>query len=191
MNTEETNNEAQQQQPNGATNGKAAVHEESPASPDSPSADEVTRLQAELQELKDKYVRVFAEMENMRRRQERERTDLVKYALENAFKDFLPVLDSFETALPNLPEGQEAESPFHKGMHMVKRQLVDTFKKHGLEALHAAGQPFDPNVHQAIQRVESPDVQAETVGNEFAKGYLLNGRLLRPAMVSVLVPNAT
>jgi len=170
----------QSEEPNGT--------EEQPTS--SPQDDEVTRLQLEIQELKDKYVRVFAEMENMRRRQERERTELVKYALVNAFKDFLPVLDSFETALPNLADGQESETPFHQGMHMVKRQLVETFKKHGLEALDAKGASFDPNVHQAIQRVESADVSAETVGAEFAKGYLLNGRLLRPAMVSVLVPSA-
>lgn len=132
----------------------------------------------------------------MRRRMERERTDLAKYALESTFKDFLPALDSLEKALPEsgeaAPRPNGGEDPsYYDGMVMVKKQLLDTFKKHGLETIRAKGVPFDPNLHQAIQRVESSDVKRDTVGDEYAAGYSLNGRLLRPAMVSVLTPSGS
>ena len=168
-----------------------------PSSAPQDASAELTRLQTEAQDFKDKYMRVYAEMENIRRRHERDRADLIKYALENVFKDFLPVLDSLEKALPddlsNAPQGNGSGvgRSHYEGMLMVKRQLLDVCRKHGLEEISAAGSAFDPNVHQAIQRVESPDVRIETVGSEYAKGYLLNGRLLRPAIVSVLVPQGS
>ena len=149
-------------------------------------------LAAEVAELKDKYVRVCAEMENMRRRQERERIDLNKYALETVFKDLLPVLDSFDKAIPDSVEGEEPAKAdtggYYLGIQMVKRQLLEVCKKHGLEAIVSLGTQFDPNVHQGIQRIESGEVKVETVGDEYARGYNLNGRLIRPAMVSVLTP---
>jgi molecular chaperone GrpE len=161
-----------------------------------PNVKEIERLTQEVQDLKDKYVRSVAEMENIRRRMDRERSDLIKYSLESLFKDFLPALDSLEKALPETgdaapkPNGgaSEGSASYYDGMMMVKKQFLDIFKKHGLEILSARGAPFDPNVHQAIARVESPNVKIDTVGDEYARGYLLNGRLLRPAMVSVLTP---
>ena len=151
---------------------------------------EILRLSKEAAEFKDKYVRAYADMENIRRRYERERGDLVRFALEQAFKDFLPVLDSFEKALPESADlnGLGDSAAFAEGMVMIKRQLLEVFKKHGLEVVSAAGVAFDPNLHQAIQRIESDAVEVETVDTEFARGYVLNGRLLRPAMVSVLAP---
>lgn len=149
------------------------------------------KLALEVADLKDKYVRAVAEMENMRRRMERERTDLIKYGLENVFKDFLPVLDSLEKAMPEGDAGQAengAGASYLEGMQMVKKQLMDVIRRHGLEPISSKGQPFDPNLHQAIQRVDSQDVAVDTVGDEYARGYMLNGRLLRPAMVSVLTP---
>ena len=150
-------------------------------------------LSQELAEVKDKYVRTVAEMENMRRRMDRERGDLVKYALENILKDLLPTLDSLEKALPDANSPQEgsvtpAESGYYTGMLMVKKQLLEVLRKHGLEAIQAKGEVFDPNLHQAIQRVESKEVDKDIVGDEYAKGYTLHGRLLRPSMVSVLSP---
>lgn len=174
--------------------------EASQSTPPDEQTQSIERLTAEVADLKDKYMRAVAEMDNMRRRMERERSDLVKFALEDAFKDFLSVLDSFDRALPDDADhaqaaaaGSEAQvdsgTAFREGMTMVKRQLLDTFRKHGLEPIKSAGEDFDPNLHQAIQRVESAEVQTEVVGDVFARGYLLNGRLLRPAMVSVLVPS--
>jgi molecular chaperone GrpE len=157
---------------------------------------EIERLVRDAADLKDKYLRSMAEMENVRRRAEREKADLIKYGLENVFKDLLPVLDSLEKALPEggapKPEGgnggASSAASYLEGMLMVKKQLLDVIRKHGLEPIPAQGAPFDPNLHQAIQRVDSDQVKTETVGSEFARGYMLNGRLLRPAMVSVLTP---
>jgi molecular chaperone GrpE len=151
------------------------------------------RLSQELAEVKDKYVRTVAEMENMRRRMDRERGDLVKFALEHILKDLLPTLDSLEKALPDSQTGEDrgaspADSGYYTGMLMVKKQLLEVLRKHGLEAIQAKGEIFDPNLHQAIQRVESNQVDKDVVGDEYARGYTLHGRLLRPAMVSVLSP---
>lgn len=154
---------------------------------------ETFKISQQLTDLKDKYVRAVAEMENMRRRMERERADLVKFALEHILKDMLPTLDSLEKALPDSGStehkvNQEADSGYYAGMIMVKKQLLEVLRKHGLEAIRAKGEVFDPNLHQAIQRVESKDVDTDLVGDEYARGYTLHGRLLRPAMVSVLSP---
>ena len=150
---------------------------------------EIERLTQDAAEFKDKYMRAVAEMENVRRRAEREKADLIKYSLESVFKDFLPALDSLEKALPESENKQEAGSAsYFEGMAMVKKQLLEVFRKHGLEAISSQGAVFDPNLHQAIQRIDSDTVETDTVGSEFARGYMLNGRLLRPAIVSVLTP---
>ena len=153
-------------------------------------ADELAVAVQERDEFKDKFLRATAEMENLRRRTEKERADLLKYGLENFCKDVLPVMDSFEKALPE--EDVNVENSDYKshleGMVMLKHQLFQVLEKHGLKAVESAGEPFDPNMHQAIQRIESDEVESETVSQEFARGYLLNGRLVRPAMVSVAVP---
>lgn len=162
-------------------------------SPDQPTAEstENERLTTELAECKDRLMRTAAELDNMRRRFEREKADLLKYGQERLFLDFLPALDSLDRALPEgeSTNGNGADG-YLEGMRMVKRQILEVFKKHGLEPIDVKGVPFDPNLHQAIQRVDSADVSVDTVKDEFAKGYLLHGRLLRPAMVSVLTPSA-
>jgi molecular chaperone GrpE len=194
MNPPETHDPPETEDSTPTANGQS----EPQSVPDEETQRELQRLQGEVADLKDKYVRSVAEMENIRRRAERERIDVAKYALESVFKDFLPVLDSFERAVPDdvVPagsngKGQSDGSGYLEGLLMIKRQLLDVFRKHGLEEVKAAGAAFDPNVHQAIQRIDSPDVTTETVGSEFARGYTLNGRLLRPAMVSVLMPSNT
>jgi molecular chaperone GrpE len=105
------------------------------------------------------------------------------------------VLDAFERAFPDQSQpqtAQEANDPsMVAGLEMVRKQLSTILSRHGLEAIDAKGKTFDPNLHQAIQRIDSEEVDAETVKDEFAKGYKLNGRLLRPTMVSVVVPGAS
>lgn len=175
-----------------------------PASPEPIEFDQTEQLKSEVAEFKDKYIRMMAEVDNMRRRMDREKADLVKYALEGIFKDLLPALDSLEQALPsheievegNQPiaaarVGSEGEKAYQEGMIMVKRQLLEVLKRHGLEVIRAKGEFFDPNLHQAIQRFEDNGVEKDLVKDEYALGYTLHGRLLRPAMVSVLTPSGT
>jgi molecular chaperone GrpE len=144
--------------------------------------------QKEMLETKDRHLRAAAEMENFRRRMEREKADLLRYASENVMRDLMPVLDSFDKAIGSAPQSDQNAANVIQGMQMVQKQLLDALAKHGLEPIKAPGEPFDPNFHQAIQKIESADVSLETVQQEFAKGYLINGRLLRAAMVSVAVP---
>jgi molecular chaperone GrpE len=157
------------------------------------AGDESAGLQAELEQakeesraLQDKYLRLAADMENYRRRAEREKSELLKFAAENLIKDLLPALDSFNQAIG---AGAGGGSGMVEGVQLVQQQLLAAMRKHGLEEVPAVGEKFDPNVHQAIQRIEDPDCSVETVAQEFAKGYMLNGRLVRAAMVSVTVPS--
>lgn len=156
---------------------------------------ELETSQSETKNNYDKYLRAVAEMENLRRRSEKEKSSLRQFALENVCKDLLPVLDSFDRALAEqMPKEQDEKAApnndsFIDGMLMVKKQFIEILEKQGLEIIEAVGQKFDPNVHQAIQRVESKDTEDERVKDEYSKGYTLNGRLLRPAMVSVMVPS--
>lgn len=149
--------------------------------------EKIRHLEDEVQEHKDRYLRTLAEMDNMRRRHERDRQDLLKFASEKLLQDLLPVLDSFEKA--TAAGGAEAGNAIVEGIRMVHKQLTHVLETNGLKAVEAAGKPFDPNLHQAIQRIEA-DVAEETVKDEYQRGYTLNGRLIRPTMVSVLVPKS-
>lgn len=192
--TEEENRDHQDSNENGRTLHVASDNQASEEGSEDAGNDletKIASLEQELSHYKDRYVRAVAEMENIRRRSEKERSDLLKYGLENTLKDLLPVLDSFELAVPSetaAPEADANEKSFQSGVLMVKKQMLDTLKKHGLEQIEAKDKPFDPNFHQAIQRVESAEHKEETVAGEFQKGYVLNGRLIRPAMVSVFIP---
>jgi molecular chaperone GrpE len=147
--------------------------------------EKIRHLEEEVQDAKDKYLRTLAEMDNMRRRHERDRQDLLKFATEKLLQDLLPVLDSFDKAA----ELVSADKAVLEGIQMVHKQLTHVLETNGLKVVEAAGQEFDPNFHQAIQRIEG-DVEKETVKDEFQRGYVLNGRLIRPSMVSVLVPKS-
>lgn len=174
-----------------ASNQNEAVASHDQATPNA-SGKEIEQLTQELAEMKDRYLRNVAEMDNMRKRLEREKADFIKFSMESVLKDMIPVLDSFDKALSasstHLDSGDVAS--FHEGMTMVQKQFLGALAKHGLEPVEAIGKPFDPNFHQAIQRIESSDVTDEIVATEFMKGYALHGRLIRPAMVSVKVPGS-
>lgn len=148
---------------------------------------QIAKLEEQLLDAKDRYLRQAADMENMRRRQEKERADLLKYGTEKLLQELLPVLDSLDKALLSA-EGQS--NPVVEGVKMVHKQFTSVLEQHGLKATQAKGSLFDPNLHQAIQRVED-DVKDDTVKEEFQKGYTLNGRLIRPSMVSVSVPKSS
>jgi molecular chaperone GrpE len=140
-------------------------------------------VDAENQQFRDRYLRVLADFENFRKRQDREKADFYRHALGNVLKDLLPVLDNFDRALEHAEEGDE----FHKGVFLIYKQLFDQLQRHGLRPIDDVGIHFDPNVHEAVVREEDPSVPNHTVSAVLQKGYFLHDRLLRPALVKVAV----
>ncbi len=132
----------------------------------------------------DKYVRVAAELENYKKRAVREKADAIKYGNESLLRDILPLVDNVDRALEHAGASDDFEA-FKKGLKMLHEQLLCCLKKYGVEVIDTAGKEFDPNVHEAMLQVVSDEREAGKVVNEFERGYLLNGRLLRPAKVCV------
>lgn len=143
---------------------------------------EIDILKDQVDELKNKYLRALADFDNYKKRAAIEQDALVQFSNENLIKEIIPALDSFERALKLRHKSKDDE--FAKGISLVKRQLEDALKKFGLEEVKSIGLPFDPNLHEAIMQKES-DKPENTVLEEMQKGYILRGRLLRPAMVVV------
>lgn len=137
-----------------------------------------------LQQSEDHYKRLQADFANFRRRNEKEREELSSVVLQGLIKDLLPIIDNFERALA--VEGV-AGTPLHDGISMVYNQLMESLKKNGLEVIKAAGEKFDPNFHQAVMRVQDPEKEDDTIEEEFQKGYMVQGRVIRPSMVKVVV----
>lgn len=136
-----------------------------------------------LQQSEDHYKRLQADFANFRRRNEKEREELSSVVLQGLIKDLLPIIDNFERALA--VEGT-AGTPLHDGISMVYNQLMESLKKNGLEVIKAAGEKFDPNFHQAVMRVQDPEKEDDTIKEEFQKGYMVQGRVIRPSMVKVV-----
>jgi molecular chaperone GrpE len=132
----------------------------------------------------DKYVRTVAELDNYRKRAAREKADAIQYGNENLLRDILPLVDSMDRALEHSCKSEDFEA-FRKGLGLLQGQLLGCLQKHGVEMIDTAGKDFDPHVHEAMMQVESPEHEDRQVVGEFERGYLLNGRLLRPAKVSV------
>jgi molecular chaperone GrpE len=145
---------------------------------------EVAALRREIADLRDRSMRTLADFDNYRKRAERERRDAVRYAGSAPLGDLLEVVDNLSRALA---AGGTADD-LKTGVEMTLRQLEDVLRRHGVEGVAAAGQRFDPAVHEAVSRLEDPDVEAPTVVEELQRGYRLHERLLRPARVVVAVP---
>jgi len=148
----------------------------------------MSKLQAELDESRNGLLLARADFDNTRKRMERDKQEAIKYGLERLFKDLLPSLDVLDKALSNSP-AEEAAKAYVQGFDMIRNQFYEALEKHGLEKIEASGQSFNPDFHQAIQRVESSDVTTDTVKDVFMTGFSFNGRVIRPAMVSVFVPS--
>jgi molecular chaperone GrpE len=138
---------------------------------------------AERDEIRDLLLRRQAEFENFRKRTEKERSDYLQYAAMDMVRDLLPILDDFERALKI--EGAAPE--YARGIEMIYNRMYETLKKMGLEPIASDGKTFDPNLHQAVERVETKDSPDGTILSEFQRGYLFKGKLLRPTMVKVAV----
>jgi molecular chaperone GrpE len=141
------------------------------------------QLIADKADLADRLLRARAEFDNARRRTERERSEFLQFAAMDLIKEVLPVLDDFERAL----KVETADRNYAKGVELIYQRLYETLKKLGLEPIAALGKPFDPNLHQAVERVETTGAEDQTVLGEFQKGYNFKGKMLRPAMVKVAV----
>jgi molecular chaperone GrpE len=147
-------------------------------------AEELARTKEEAAENYDKYLRTSAELENYKKRAIKERADAINYGNEKILKDILPIIDSMERALDHSSNSQDFDA-FVEGLNLIYEQLCSVLQKHGVERIDAVGQEFDPNFHEAMLQVESEDYENNTVVEEFEKGYVLNGRLLRPAKAAV------
>lgn len=145
---------------------------------------ELEQVRARAAEMQDQALRVSAEMQNVRRRAERDVENAHKYALEKFSTDLLPVMDSLERGL-QAAGGDESTQAVREGVELTLRILTDVMRKYGVEAVESVGQPFNPSLHEAMSMVPSPDHAPNTVMAVLQKGYTLNGRLVRPAMVIV------
>jgi len=146
-------------------------------------ANEESELRKEVDHLREMYLRKLAEFDNFRKRTEREKEELERTAGEAIVLDLIPVLDNFERALEHASEADP--EVFRKGVEMISKQLLDVLGKRGLEQFDPQGQAFQPEFHEAVQRVNSPDHAPGTVAWVLARGYRFGGRLVRPAMVGV------
>ncbi len=144
------------------------------------------RLLAEKQDLYDRLLRKQAELENVKKRTEREKEDFLKHATADLIRALLPALDSFERALKQRDPRVPAD--FYKGVELIHREFVDVLKRAGLEPIETRATLFDPHLHQAVERVESSAHRDQEIVEELQRGYKLKTRLLRPAIVKVAVP---
>jgi molecular chaperone GrpE len=143
---------------------------------------EIDKLKAENALYLDRLARMQAEFDNFRKRNQREQQEFREYALTETLKQLLPILDSFDRALKT--EGASAKD-FRSGVELIDRQFHDVLTRLGVEPIEAQGQPFDPNLHQAIQMVETHEVPDHHVIDQLQRGYRLRDRVLRAAMVRV------
>jgi molecular chaperone GrpE len=168
-----------------------------------PAEDELASLRAQLeasqatgrelmQKLKDEHertLRALADLDNARKRAQREREEVVRFGLERVLKDVLPVVDNLDRALDLGAKTGQWEG-LADGVRMTRKLLEDTLAKHGLKAFSAMGQPFDPHLHEAMGQEEREDVPPNTVTLEVLRGFLLHDRLVRPALVMVARPKS-
>lgn len=164
----------------GVESAKGAGRADAPAD----LAAENARLTREVEELRSRSVRTLADFDNFRKRNERERDEIRRYAATEAIREFVGVVDNLERALS---AGGSADD-LKRGVELIARQMQEALRRVGVQEVAAEGAPFDPAVHEAVSREESADVTAPTVIAAFQRGYLLYDRLLRPAMVRVAVP---
>ena len=156
--------------------------------------DEITTLRMQLQEKEaeakanyDLFLRERADLENFKRRMQRDKSEALRFANEPVLRDLLPILDNLERAVTHAQVGGNSQSLI-EGVSLVLRSFLEMLEKYGVSRVSAKGQPFDPSKHEAMAQVESAEVEPNTVVDEYAPAYLLHDRLLRPALVTVAKP---
>jgi molecular chaperone GrpE len=149
--------------------------------------EKIEELLKENEELKDKFVRLMADFDNFKKRASKEKSEVIQFGNEGLLKDILPIIDNIERLLTY--SHQEASwKSFQEGIELLLAEIGKTLATYGVEPIEAMGKPFDPNLHQAMQRSETEEVAANTIVEVYQKGYVYRGRLLRPSLVVVAVP---
>lgn len=141
----------------------------------------VEALQAELEETKDKYLRLYAEFENYRKKVQKDKEELAKYSNEKLISELLPIIDNLEMALKHTDEKES----LIKGVENTLREMLRILQKFGLSPIESVGKPFDPVYHHAMVQVERGDLEINTVVEELRKGYIFNDKVIRPSLVAV------
>jgi len=167
-------------------------HKETKHNEETPQEDETVQLtKAEHQLLveaaayKDKYIRLYAEFDNARKRMEREKGEFIKYSNEILLAEFLNILDDLERSVQAANSKHEDYQAFLKGIEMVMAHVYEMLKKNGIKPIEAKGKPFDPHVHEVLMQEETTTAEDGTVIEEFQKGYLYNDRVIRTSKVKV------
>jgi len=148
------------------------------------AADPVEECRRELADKNDRLLRALAEAENIRRRAQRDREESVRFAAEAVVRDLIPILDNLDRAI-DAAKAAAQTGAIVDGVELIRREFLKVLDRHGVARYSAVGQRFDPNRHEAIARVVSADTEPGIVVNEIAPGYLLRGRVIRPAQVAV------
>lgn len=148
--------------------------------------EELLSLKEEANRLKEEYLRIAADKDNLRKRLEREKADYFQFALSDMLKEFLEILDNFERALSH-DQSDDGQS-LREGVELIYKQFLDVLKRQGVEPIEIEDEIFDPRIQQAFITEESEEISEPTVSEELQRGYRLHDRLLRPTMVKVLMP---
>ena len=178
---------------NGAGNSENEETTESITTPMDPMAQLQADLNAakeEVAEWQDRFLRKAAELENYRKRSDKERADSAVQAKSSVLSEFLPIADACERALKMFDDDRDAPGSleqYQQGLELLYRQMLEALNRTGTVAIEAEGKPFDPHLHEALSREENPDFEEGTVTKELRRGYLLKEKLLRPAQVVVAV----
>ncbi len=161
-------------------NGKGVA---APTAPQAGLAEAYEKLQADKKDLYDRLLRKQAELDNFRKRTQKEKEDVRQYAAESLIRSLLPTLDGFERALQHRDAAVPAA--FYQGMELIYRELYGVLERAGLTPIDTANQIFDPYLHQAVETVNAPDRREQEIVEELQRGYRLKNKLLRPAIVKV------
>jgi len=186
--SEHTNNHAHAenglQEEHSAPSGFAEAHEGRADEKDRDMTELLAEKEKEAKDNYDKYLRSMAEFENFKKRQVREKAEFLKMANESLIRELLPVKDSLDRALEQAANSDVPKS-YIEGIELARKSFMDVLAKNGLTPIEALGEKFDPNYHEAIMQQEDPDVDENTVITQVHQGFMLNDKLLRPAMVVV------
>ena len=187
---EENNNKVEEQDletPTSETKEQALEQEQETEEVET-SEDIIAKLNEEITNLKDQRLRAIAELENFRKRAEKDQSDALKYGVSNFAKEIINISDNIERAQSSIPEeakNNETIKPVIEGIDLIAQSVVTTFEKIGIKKIESLNEKFDHNLHQAMMEIEKDDLEPGTIVQELIPGYKLHDRLLRPAMVGV------